>query len=524
MRGSYKKNLPYNLFLPLMVISGCIVCFAQADNLPQVVTVHPEEIGGPIPNPYMGLGLWVGPRYYGMNPQKNYTVEDLTTGFGNDAPLFNWVMVDWDWASLEPREGRFVWQEFDTVAQYWSKRGKQLVVRLWVTDDAGWNGNPGLPVLPQWLWGKGLKSHEYVGNGGRKIFEPAYTDPSFNSVYLPALQKLLKSFANRYDKTSTPVMFLQATGYGQWVDWASWYSKVQFPSIQAKHDVLASVMETYIGIFHHIPLFEMAATDWDGGRYLTLAQLLYAKALDVAETNKFGFIWTGFIDGLSGKYDRETMERFWQQHPIFAEGNWSYDEMKDQRTHGSVNENVAGAVDWHSNFFHLYFGPDVYKRAIREDRTALERALGPGGLGYRLVPTSLSWPAQLPSGHLLVLHQGWMNRNAGRLYITHPLKLYLTNNDGKEVFSEANLAVNESAWIQGETYSLMSVFHLPRTVPPGKYDIRIALVDSSGKPAIRLGIVGEDGEHRYTVGEIQILPSDAPKVCINAYCPSAFSR
>jgi hypothetical protein len=518
VRRSYIETWFYAVFLPLVLMAGCPLSFGQADELPPEVVVHPEEIGGPIPNPYMGIGLWVGPRYYGMNPEKQYSMEDLTSGFGDDAPLFNWVLVDWDWASLEPHEGQYDWQEFDTVAQYWTKRGKQLVVRLWVTDDAGWNGNPGLPVLPQWLWDKGLKSHEYVGNGGRKMLEPAYTDPSFKSVYLSELRKLEQAFAERYDKPDTSVIFLQATGYGQWVDWASWYSKVQFPSMKDKHDTLASVMQTWIDNFHHIPLMEMAATDWDRERYLTLDQLLYAKALDVAEANNFGFIWTGFIDGLSGKYDRVTMERFWPQHPIFAEGNWSYDEMKDQRTHGTVDENVAGAVDWHSNFFHLYFGPDLYKRAMREDQPALKRALGPGGLGYRLVPTSVSWPAQLPAGHLLVVHQNWMNRNAGRLYIPQPLKLFLTNSDGKDVFSEADQGFTEAGWVAGKSYPMMSVFHLPLTIPPGKYDIRIALVDTSGKPSIRLGIAGEDGEHRYKLGEIQILPSDAPKVCLTNYC------
>jgi hypothetical protein len=193
--------------------------------------------------------------------------------------------------------------------------------------------------------------------------------------------------------------------------------------------------------------------------------------------------------------------------------------MKDQLSHGTMDENIAGAADWHSNFFHLYFGPDVYKRAMREDRPALERALGPGGLGYRLVPTALSWPARLPAGHLLALRQNWINRNAGRLYVAHSLKLYLTSHDGKDVFSEVNKAVNESTWVKGETYPLISMFNLPKTIPPGTYDVRIALVDSSGAPAIRLGIVGEDEAHRYRVGEIQILPSDVHVKCDSAYCP-----
>ncbi len=505
--------------LPLLLFAMAPGCFAQTDDKPALVTVHPGEISDPIPNPYMGLGLWVGPRRYGLNPQESFTAKDLTTGFGDEAPLFNWVLVDWDWASLEPREGEYDWQEFDTVTQYWSKRGKQLVVRLWVTDDAGWNGHPGVPVLPQWLWDKGLKSSEYAGNGGRKTLEPAYTDPSFNSVYLPALQKLLKAFAERYDKPNTSVVLLQATGYGQWVDWASWYSKVQFPTMKAKHEALASIMQTYIGTFQHIQLLEMAAADWDEERYLTLDQMFYAKALDVAEVNNFGFIWTGFVDGLGSTYDRVTMERVWHRHPIIAEGNWSYDEIKDQFTHGTMNENIAGAVDWHANYFHLYSSPDVYKRELREDRPALERALGPGGLGYRLVPTTLSWPEKLPAGHLLALKQSWINRNAGRLYVAQPLKLYLTSKEGKEVFGQVNHAFNESTWVEGESYPITSFFQLPLTIQPATYDIRIALVDSSGKPTIRLGIAGEDSEHRYKVGEIQILPSDAPKSCVSAFCP-----
>jgi hypothetical protein len=63
------------------------------------------------------------------------------------------------------------------------------------------------------------------------------------------------------------------------------------------------------------------------------------------------------------------------------------------------------------------------------------------------------------------------------------------------------------------------MFNVPKTLPPGTYDIRIALVDSSGAPEIRLGIAGEDAAHRYKVGEIQILPSDVPEGCVAAYCP-----
>ena len=491
---------------------------AAATPEPKPVVVHPSETAIPLPNPLMGYGLWAGRIGFGNN-EKSYTVQQCTVGFGDDAPLFNWVLIDWDWASLEPREGEFHWDDFDATTRYWAARGKQIVVRLWVTDDPGWNGRPGHDVLPDWLWNKGVKGHTYVGNGSQQQREIDYADPSYASVYLPALHALLQSFAARYDHPDTPVIFIQAMGYGHWADYATWYSKYKFASVEAKHDLLVRLLSLYADTFHYIQPLEMAAIDWDVDQYRSLDEALYSKALDYAAAHDFGFIWTGFIDGLGGAYDRKTMERLWLHHPIIAEGNWNYDDMQDQHTHGTVRENIDGAIDWHANFFHLYFVPETYQRIMRENRESLEYGLKAGGIGYRLVPTTLSWPQEVPAGNLLVVHQTWVNRNAGRLYVSYPLKLYLTDADGREVFSESIPGLDETNWIQGRAQDVMSVFHLSKNIPAGDYDVRIALVDGTGKPAIRLPISGEDSMHRYSVGRIRIAPTDAPGVCDKAMCP-----
>jgi hypothetical protein len=99
------------------------------------------------------------------------------------------------------------------------------------------------------------------------------------------------------------------------------------------------------------------------------------------------------------------------------------------------------------------------------------------------------------------------------------LKLYLTDASGKEVFSLVNRGLNETDWIQGQTYKVMSAFQLAKSIPPGTYDLKIALVDQSGKPTIRLGIVGGDSDLRYRIGQIKILPSDASGGCDSSYCP-----
>ena len=471
-------------------------------------TVHPTEIDDPLPNPYMGFGLWAGPKGFGNN-ERDYSVEQNTTGFGDDAPLFNWVLIDWDWASLEPKEGQFDWSSFDRVVQYWAARDKNAVVRFWVTDDAGWNGRPGAKVLPQWLWDKGLRYREYTGNGGVKQHEPDYLDPSYKGVYLPALKNFLAAFAQRYDKPASPIALLQVMGYGHWADWATWYSHYPFPNLQVKHDLLARIMQTYIDTFQHIHLLAFGGPDWDRDKYPKYDDLLRSKGLDIALANGFGLIWTGFIDGLDNYI---TVEKNWRTHPIIAEGDWNYDDMLDQRTHGTIDENIDVALAWHANYLHFYFTVDTYLRAMSGPKEPFERALRSGGLGYRLVPESLSWRESLPAGNLLVFKQTWVNRNVGRLYERHLLKLYLTDESGNEKFSEIAEDFNGTNWVAGEKYSIISVFHLPKELAPGAYDVRIALVGPNGKPRISLPIAGGDSEKRYKVGQVRILPALTQKV------------
>src|SRR5579859_5868056 len=59
--------------------------------------VYPREIDDPLVNPYCGWGIWAGPRFY---DSRQFSVEHNTKGFGDDAPLFSWVLIDWMWSDL----------------------------------------------------------------------------------------------------------------------------------------------------------------------------------------------------------------------------------------------------------------------------------------------------------------------------------------------------------------------------------------------------------------------------------------
>ncbi len=508
--GSYLRRLA--MLTLLFVATGLIG--AAGDTGSVIRTVVPTEIDDPLPNPYMGWGMWAGPRYFDGRP---FTLEYNTTGFGDDAPLFNWVLIDWMWSDLEPREGHNEWKELDAITNYWALRGKQIDLRVWITDDPGWNGAPGSEVCPEWLWKSGARYREYIGEGKSKKREPDYADPSYENIYLPKVRKFLTALAERYDKADSPIVMWGAMGYGQWGEWHTGWSQYPWPNIEAKHNVLAKVVNMYADIFKVKQLRIACAPENHPRQLNSLEDYLYGQAVDVALSKGFALGNHGFIG--QGSWCRQLVEENWRRVPFWAESNWSYTDIKNHGTHGSLDEYLQVYFAWHSNYAHYYMDADSYKRAMQEDRTHFERGLQTGGLGYRLVLTRANWREEIPAGKLFLLTQDWVNRNVGRLYKRHSLKVYLTDSEGNEKFTELDRAFDQTKWVRGETYPVISVFYLPKDLQPGIYDVRIALVDQRGNPSIRLAIQGEDSKRRYKLGTIRVLPRESSVACDSSRCP-----
>jgi hypothetical protein len=483
--------------------------------------VRPQAIAGPLGNPWMGWGLWAGPTYFDGTPR---TLAENTTGFGDDAPLFDWVLVDWMWADLEPQEGRFFWDDLDVVMDYWARRGKQINLRVWVTDDPGWNGAPGADAAcPNWVYDAGLKGRAYAGEGGAAKREPDYLDPSYDAVYLPRLKNLLAALADRYDKPGNPINFLGNMAYGQWGEWHTMWSKYPWPSRKAKHDRLAGLVNLYADTFQHTDLaisccfdtfifgpegepFTRWPTFFEQIAHDDAFDLLYRQGLDVALERGYLLGRHGFIDGMAYT-DRVIMEAEWRKRAFYAEANWSYLDVVNHGSHGTVDENVDVMLEWHSNYAHFYMDAVSYRRAMAEDRGSFERGLEPGGLGFRLALAQAAYPDRLRPGQLLLLRQRWQNLNVGRCYRRHPLRLYLINADDETVYAETDTSFDPTGWVRGETYEFTSVFHLPQDLPAGRYDLRVALADWEHRPALRIAIEGDDGQRRYQLGTITIDPA-----------------
>jgi hypothetical protein len=258
--------------------------------------------------------------------------------------------------------------------------------------------------------------------------------------------------------------------------------------------------------FKHIQLMISYMGDWDKQPDWSVKTLLESQSADVAIAKGAGLVDTGFIVARpTNRFTRPIVEQYWKTLPFLGEG-WAYDEIKDVGTYGTIEENAKVVLQYHTNFYHFYSFAQSYRRMMRDDRAILETGLRRGGLAHRLVLRSASWPEAVPAGHLLLIDQEWTNRNVGRLYVHHPLKVCLLDTQGQERFSGLDWDMDVTSLVKDEIQARTSVMQLPEDLAPGEYELRIAVADKTGKPCIRLGIEGGDTQLRYKLGTVRVLP------------------
>ncbi len=462
--------------------------------------VHPVEITDPLVNPDCGWGIWVGPvDQFG----RQYSVKDMTTGFKDDAPLFSFVCVDWYWGLLEVEDGKFYWNDLDAVVNYWLSRGKQINMRLWTTYDPGWAGKGGHKVAPDWLFDK-LGCHYFMVKHplgwqkslGRPVGEmraPDYADPN----YLPRLRSFLRAARDRFEpEPSFSFIPWHVGSYGPWGEWWVGHGEYQWPSDEAAHNACVAMQAVYKELFGAKCQMALRGDDLPPGS--SYARFKYTVAMDEAAAN-------GWVLGLhachSGGYRRRVLEEYWPSNVHYGETNEFYITMVREQTLAS---NLKGAVESHYNWLHQYMSAQDY--AAYPNTAYFEKGVKTGGLGYRFVLTELTFPKSAAAGATIVLQQRWVNRNSGRCWRKYPLAAYLADAASGTVVAGPLVddRFEQTMWLAGQTYNVTSQFALPSDVSPGRYDLRIAMVDESRRPRIRLAMDGEDGFKRYKVGTIVI--------------------
>ncbi len=466
----------------LLLASG--VCFAAA---PQpIVVVSPEETDELLANP--GIG-W----------------QTFHCTAKQDRNLPSWIpstvhYARWDWATLEPEEGKLNTDFLDKVLAETRQAGQQLAFRVMC-----YSTNKERPYHPAWL--KKIGGRELLCDrfGRGPFLVPDLDDPLVLGKHLDFIKRL----GQRYDG-HPDIDHIDLGSVGWWGEWhlsGSKTCRINTPQTRRL------IVEAYLAAFRKTPLLMLIG----GGEFLTLATSRGAgwRADCLGDLGGFSKTWCHMRQGYPYWIRQAGIWDVWKKAPVVWETCW---DMRKWVAEGwSLRYIFNYALAMHGSQINnksapLPEGPEV--------RPELERFLR--RLGYRLVLRELRYPAEAAAGGKLTLVMKWQNVGSAPCYRPYRVAYRLSSEDGRQYVLTGGLSVNR--WMPGSVDIFAPTFLqnppdlppgevveekdsvvLPVEMPAGTYQLALAVVEpQSSKPVVRLAIRGRAEDGWYPLGKLKI--------------------
>jgi len=458
------------------------------------VTVRPPDTGEALVNPGMGWTL-----HYYSNLIENYGSKLEASDTLDDWPGISVVYLRVPWSFLEPKEGEFNWSLFDTPAQRWIAKGKQIAIRVsccesWLRD-----------ATPKWVQDAGAKGIEFdEGKGpipGGSLWEPDYQDP----VFLKKLENFLAALARRYDGNPN-VAFVDVGSFGMWGEAHTVFSSKlteaktlkivkQHIDLHTKHfkRTLLAISDDAAGATK--PGFHLPATDYALSKGVTIRDdsILVSKKVP----------W----------YHADLAQAFWPKLPVILEHEHFGGITHNKRWNGDTL--WASVHAYRASYISIHGWPRDVLAEWREPINRINQCLG-----YRIRLQEITWPPEVRLGEPFTIETKWANGGVAPLYAGGFWSLTLRDQNGGLASAHVDenfdfRALRPANTNQVFTHKLESNFtvalqfpgqkgvHAPPT-KPGIYDVFVSVGTRDGTPKIALPLSGHDGQRRYKVGQIKL--------------------
>ncbi|MBI5835111.1 MAG: beta-galactosidase [Armatimonadetes bacterium] len=343
------------------------------------VTVQPADTGEALRNPGMG---WV--LHFYDNVPTNYGSRLAPSDTVDDFPGMNCVYLRIPWSYVEPEEGKFCWSVLDAPTQRWRDKGLQIALRISVCESwTRW-------ATPEWVQKAGAKGYNFTpGKVDEKgpYWEPDYNDP----VFLDKLDRFLAALAKRYDGDPA-VSFVDVGSFGVWGEGHLWAStQMKYPA------------ETVI---RHIDLYRKHF-----GKSLLVANDDFSfqgdAAIDYAREHGLGLRDDSILvqPGKNAYFHAEMAQGFWPTVPTILESE-HYGGSRDRGNWGDGSLYLKALEEYHASYASIHWWPREFLAECGPLIAAMNKRMG-----YRLLPTSITWPQQIELGGELSVDWSW--RNAG---------------------------------------------------------------------------------------------------------------
>lgn len=472
----------------LFTIATAVSATAAEATSPTNITVHPVDTGEALINPDMGLVA-----YFYSNIPENYGSKLEPSDTLDDYPGVSTVYLRVPWAFLEPEEGKFNWALFDTPAQRWIAKGKRIALR--VTCSENW-----MPfATPEWVRKAGAKGYFYEFGKGRSdqsnLWDPDFGDP----IFLQKLDQFLTAMAARYNG-SPNVAFVDVGSYGMWGEGHTFMSS-QVPTNEAL-GIIKQHIDLYAAHFKKTQLCisdDVAGHD-KPGRHFPETDYAISRGVSLRDDSIM------VQPPPRSWYHSEMAQEFWPHWPVILEHE-HYGGSQARKAWGDGSLLLKAVEDYHASYLSIHWWP---RELLGENRPLVERINR--RLGYRLQLQELAWPGEVKIGQPFTIHSKWANAGVAPCYPGGFMALTLKDEKGGivSVLSDEHFDFRElkpGSTNEPPARVLDSEFTVGRIAPvtrPGACDLFVSVGLRDGTPRIALPLTGDDGQHRYKVGRIQL--------------------
>jgi hypothetical protein len=176
----------------------------------------------------------------------------------------------------------------------------------------------------------------------------------------------------------------------------------------------------------------------------------------------------------------------------------------DAKAQGSarLKAMIDDALSLHPNYLNLigWQGADALA-FVHEQPELFAYALR--NMGYRLMPTSIRYPAKLKAGSSLRFDSTWENQAVGRAMGNLHLVLSLIGHADRTIASADAGPTGADRWIKGEPAAVNKHVSFDR-IPAGHYELAIALQDPVSAQRIDLPLARGREDGSCPIGPIEI--------------------
>ena len=414
------------------------------------------------------------------------------------------IVLRASWDELEPQEGDFRFDRLNEALRIIKEAGKTVVFRMYLMPDNVW-GHDGTPY---WIWEAPhnipgvLTTDNLQSVDGPDIITTIKHPEYWDTGYQALVRDFLTEVAANLGDGGVDVLDLRCYNmYGEWdadwnmFPWENYASGLKSTTLNQ----LVNIYNDVFGAMNHT-LVAINVTANNNSNY---AAYKAEVALDTAMGYGFGirFDGIGMINVPSDQVGRKLIDQYYATNPVFSETYYGYPAKR-----ADAEASMAAFLDIHANAISMGQFIDTKDTFLTEYGDLYTQ--GMLNMGYRLIPTNVSYNNVVAAGGTFTLNTSWINKGVGTLYQKYPLAITLVDGNGNVVYRGLDSSFHVKGLVKGSSANKVSTFTLPETLfslKKGTLKLYISLADEqTGQDAIALPVTGSSMGRSYYVGDLTV--------------------